>query len=241
MTLYQVGGCVRDKLLGMTPADVDYVYVSSGITIEAAYHEMREYLIFHGYTIFLETPSCFTIRAKLRGEVVDFVLARKEEYTKDSRTPICSPGSLYDDLLRRDFTVNAIALSETGEFIDYFHGREDLEARILRTPRPTIQTFQEDPLRMIRALRFSITHGFTMADDVRKAMTDSGILEKLHRTVSIERIRDELYKCFSYDTGRTLKHLTEFPSLTDILFKQEMLWLKPTTEKPRRIKMIHLA
>lgn len=232
---YLVGGAVRDEILGIDNKDLDYVFVFDDVnedqTAEECFKEMHEIIQGRG-EIFLSTPSCFTIRYKDKEtkEVKDVVMARKEiGYTPNTRTPIIVPGSLYDDLERRDFTLNALAKDENGTIIDYFNGVEDLKNGILRTPLPTEKTFNDDPLRILRAIRFSITKGFTIPSSMSITIEVYDYENKMG-VVSIERIREELLKCFKYDTLKTLIRLEEFPILKEYIFKNNILWLKPTLE-----------
>lgn len=135
---YEVGGKVRDEILGLKSKDVDYVAVPSDelrndiSSPHTMFGILEEYLKQEKFEIFLVTPDCFTIRAKFpQGHkyegVADFVMARKEVgYVPGTRTPIVVPGSLYDDLERRDFTLNALAKDEDGNIIDYFNGLEEI-------------------------------------------------------------------------------------------------------------------
>jgi tRNA nucleotidyltransferase/poly(A) polymerase len=193
------------------------------------------------FEIFLSTPECFTIRAKFpkehkySGMVADFVMARKEVgYVEGTRRPILELGTLEDDLLRRDFTLNAMAEDIDGNLIDIFGGIDDLKIGLLRTPLPAKQTMMDDPLRILRALRFTITKDFVMSDDIWEAMKQPNILKKLEQTVSGERIREELMKMMKYDTPKSLRLLMDvdeiIPGFLNLIFKDGM-WLKPTNEK----------
>jgi len=162
-------------------------------------------------------------------------MARKEVgYKPDSRQPILTLGSIEDDLIRRDFTINAMAISEDGDLIDLFGGREDLERKILRTPLPAQKTMMDDPLRFLRAMRFSITKGFEIHLDIISAMMVPGILEKLEKVVSAERVREEVYKMMKHDTVKTLDLFRQLeyviPGFTSLVFSRG-LWLKPTFEQ----------
>ena len=240
--LFTVGGCVRDKLLGLKSKDIDFTFVcEDSQTVEGGWIEMITWMKINGFEIFLETPDCFTIRAKFpkdhknAGLVADFVMARKEVgYTHGTRRPILELGTLEDDLIRRDFTLNAMAEDEDGNLIDLFGGQEDLKAGILRTPLPAGQTMMDDPLRFLRALRFSITKGFSIHTDIFKAMEQSDIKEKLRVTVSAERIREEVFKMMKHDTVKSLKLLHQvdqefLPGFIELVFDRG-LWLKPTFE-----------
>lgn len=239
---YEVGGKVRDEILGLQSKDVDYVAVPNEVLLEkykSAYEMfvvLESYLNSEKFEIFLSTPDCFTIRAKFPKNhkyqgVADFVMARKEiGYVPETRTPIVRPGTLFDDLERRDFTLNALAKDEDGNIIDYFDGMDDLKNGILRTPLPTEKTFDDDPLRILRAIRFSITKGFKIPATMAITI-DCYNYEKRMGVVSTERVREELLKCFKHDTLETLKVLNEFPMLRNYIFKNNILWLKPTLEK----------
>lgn len=240
--LFKVGGCVRDELLGLTSKDIDFTFVLDDLTqsVEDGFKSMERWMTEQGFQIFLSTPDMFTIRAKFpkddpnEGLVADFVMARKEiGYKPDSRKPILSLGSIEDDLIRRDFTLNAMAVDEDGDLIDLFGGRQDLERGILRTPLPAEQTMMDDPLRFLRALRFSITKGFDVHPDIMIAMTQPEIMEKLERVVSAERIREEVFKMMKHDTVKTLETFRKtedlLPGFTSLVFGRG-LWLKPTFE-----------
>lgn len=239
---YEVGGKVRDELLGLKSKDVDYVAVPHETLIRdvESVHTMfgilESYLKEEGFEIFLVTADCFTIRAKFPKDhtysgVADFVMARKEVgYIPGTRTPIVKPGTLYDDLERRDFTVNALAKNEDGKIIDYFDGIKHLEEKILVTPLDTKVTFDDDPLRILRAIRFSITKGFEIPLDMWYVMYNYDYENKMY-VVSDERIREELFKCFKHDTLLTIKTLEKYESLVKYMFRDNKLWLKPTFEQ----------
>ena len=239
---YEVGGKVRDELLGLKSKDVDYVAVPHETLIRdvESVHTMfgilEAYLKEEGFEIFLVTADCFTIRAKFPKDhtysgVADFVMARKEVgYIPGTRTPIVKPGTLYDDLERRDFTVNALAKNEDGKIIDYFDGIKHLEEKILVTPLDTKVTFDDDPLRILRAIRFSITKGFEIPKEMWHEIYYYDYTNKMF-VVSDERIREELFKCFKHDTLETLERLRQFSHLSDYIFRDNKLWLKPTFEQ----------
>lgn len=244
MKIYLVGGAVRDKLLGVKSNDLDYVMVlnsNDGLSIERGYAIMKQYMLDEGFTIFLETPECVTIRGKFpkghknEGITADFVLARKEiGYEEGTRRPILEIGTLFDDLQRRDFTLNALAEDEDGNIIDYFDGIKHLFLGfqgVLYTPMLATTTFLDDPLRLLRALRFCVTKGFLISEEVKKAMYNPQILIKLSQVVSQERIREEVLKMMKFDTVKTIKILTQF-ELLDICFGGEM-WLEPTMKSKK--------
>ena len=242
---YEVGGCVRDEILGLKSKDIDYVAVPSDDLLKdvSSAHTMfgilEGYLKEEGFELFLVTPDCFTIRAKFPKNhkyqgVADFVMARKEiGYIPDTRQPIIVPGTLYDDLERRDFTLNALAKDENGEIIDYFDGMWALENKLLLTPLESKVTMMDDPLRLLRAFRFSITKGFTISPRIWETCLMEGIVEKLDKVVSQERIRDEVFKMMKHDTLKTLELFERIrivnPDILKIMFGKG-IWLKPTNE-----------
>ena len=240
---YEVGGKIRDELLGLKSKDVDYVAVPTNellykdYTAEEMFKLLYADLAMEKFEIFLVTPECETIRAKFpegykyQG-VADFVMARKEvSYPPGTRIPIVQPGNLYDDLSRRDFTVNAMAKDpDTGEIIDYFGGMEDLRNRVLMTPLDPLTTLDDDPLRVLRGVRFAITKGFVIPKDLMYIIQHYPYKHKMY-VVSEERIREELTKCFKCNTIETLEFLHEIPRLRDYIFERTNLWLKPTNEK----------
>jgi len=241
--IFKVGGCIRDKFLGIDSKDIDFTFVcEESQTVDQGWSEMRSWMLERGFEIFLETPDCFTIRAKFpkdhqfSGLVADFVMARKEVgYMEGTRRPILELGTLEDDLLRRDFTLNALAEDEDGNIIDLFGGIEHLRQGILRTPMDARITLMDDPLRILRALRFTITKDFSMSDDIWEAMKQEGILKKLELTVSGQRIREEIDKMMRFNTTRSFRLLMDvdtftIPGFLELIFKDGM-WLKPTFEK----------
>ena len=243
MKFYIVGGAVRDELLGVKSKDIDYAVVLDNLdqTVQEGFAEMEAWLANNGYVAFLSTPDCFTVRAKFpKGHVnenlvADFVMARKENgYYEGTRKPILTMGILYDDLVRRDFSVNSMAKDEEGNLIDLFNGVEDLKNKVLKTPLPAHITMMDDPLRILRCLRFSITKGFMISEEIWYAMKQPEILEKLRNVVSADRIRQEVDKMMRFDTTKTLEIFREveyfIPGFTQLVFSRG-LWLKPTFEK----------
>ena len=244
MKIFEVGGCVRDEILGVKSKDIDFTVVLDNIdqSVDEGWDQMVSFLKEEGYQIFLETKDCFTVRAKFpvghvnEGLVADFVMARKEVgYVLGTRKPILELGSLYDDLIRRDFTVNALAKDMDGNIIDHFNGVEHLKKGLLVTPLNPMKTMMDDPLRILRALRFSLTKDLEVHTDIMESMKQPDILDKLKTTVSQERIREEITKMMMCDTIKTMKLLVDIDrdyikGFLNIVFKDTM-WLKPTTEK----------
>ena len=250
--IFKVGGCIRDKFIGVDSKDIDFTFVldDTNKTVEDGFAIMTKWMKDRGFEIFLSTPDCFTIRAKFpkgdknEGLVADFVMARKETgYVEGTRRPILVLGTLDDDLIRRDFTINAMAEDEDGNLIDLFNGEKDLRAKILKTPLDPMVTFMDDPLRILRALRFAVTKGLFIDKPLWDAMEQNEILEKLYKTVSQERIRDEIFKMMKFDSVAAMIILMEANgkikeavidgndlSFIEIVFNNG-LWLKPTFEK----------
>lgn len=209
---YRVGGWVRDRLLGVKSKDIDYAVEAPSFTA------MRDDIIANGGKIFVEHPQFLTIRAKMDGEDADFVLCRKEGTYGDGRRPdSVEPGTIFDDLARRDFTVNAIAMQKDGTIFDPFNGRCDLAQKKLRCVGDAYERFDEDALRMLRAIRFSITKGLSIDGEICSCLDNSALIAKLE-TISVERIREELNKCFSHSTYQTLDFLTAYSDLRDAIF-----------------------
>lgn len=209
---FLVGGFVRDKLLQRTCKDLDFVCVGDGI---AWANKVAEQLNPQPAVTIFKTFG--TAQIKIDGFELEFVGARKESYVNHSRKPEVAIGTIEDDQKRRDFTINALAIavnqSSFGKLIDPFSGVEDLQNKILRTPLFSVQTFSDDPLRMMRAIRFAAQLNFTIHAD-----TWLGIIETAERIkiVSKERITDELNKII----------LSKKPSIGfDLLYKSGLLKL----------------
>ena len=190
-TAYVVGGYVRDILMKRSvPTDIDFVTESSGIELANSVAELIDPSL--KVTIF---KTYGTAMIKLKEVELEFVGARKESYSENSRKPDVEQGTLEDDQKRRDFTINAMAISlnkeNFGELIDPFNGRLDLVKGILRTPLEPNQTYSDDPLRMMRAIRFASTLNFSIEEKSLKAIQEE--VERI-RIVSMERIMVEFNK-----------------------------------------------
>ena len=186
---YAVGGYVRDYYLHRPSSDIDVVVVGSGVDVaETLAKELggAKVAVYKTYG---------TAMVRWRDTEVEFVGARKESYRRESRNPIVEPGTLEDDQRRRDFTINAMAWcingDRFGELVDPFGGMEDLEDCIIRTPCEPDKTFSDDPLRMMRAVRFASQLGFDIDDE-----TFDGICRQAERIniITKERIAVELNK-----------------------------------------------
>ncbi|MDE3252019.1 MAG: HD domain-containing protein [Bacteroidota bacterium] len=210
VSCYLIGGFVRDKLIGRETKDADIVCMGDGIELA---HKVAA--SFHPKPAVAYFKTFGTAQIKLDDFEVEFVGARKESYRQDSRKPEVEPGTIEDDQNRRDFTINAMAISlnasDFGKLIDPFHGREAIQAQIIQTPLPPLQTFSDDPLRMMRAIRFAAQLNFTIVPETLEAITDNA---HRIRIVSQERITDELNKIM----------LSEKPSIGwDLLFRTGLL------------------
>ena len=239
MKIFEVGGCVRDELLGLESKDIDFTVVldDTSLSVDEGWDKMLMWLRSEGFSLFLETKDCFTVRGKFpkghknEGLVGDFVMSRKEVgVIPGTRKPILELGTLEDDLMRRDFTVNSLCKDEDGKIIDLFEGVYDLKTRVLRTPLDPMITLLDDPLRMLRGLRFSITKGFIIDSKLWDSMLDPRVLDKLKEVVSHERMREEITKMMKHDTIKSLKLLNKIPGLMEVVFSNGM-WLMPTTKK----------
>ncbi|MGB4444909.1 MAG: HD domain-containing protein [Dysgonamonadaceae bacterium] len=213
---YVIGGYVRDIFLRRTSKDIDFVVVGSGIALaEAVAKKMGKQSKVTVYKNF------GTAQVKYKGYELEFVGARKESYTHDSRKPIVEDGTLEDDLKRRDFTINTLALcinrARFGELVDYFNGLQDLENRIIRTPLDPNITFSDDPLRMMRAIRFASQLGF----DIHPETFDAIVVNRERISiVSAERITDELNKIILSPKPSVGFVLLEKTGLLDLVFPE---------------------
>ena len=187
---YVVGGFVRDLYLERPSKDIDCVVVGSGIAVAQALGKQlgrgAHVSVFRNFG---------TAQVKWRGTEVEFVGARRESYQRDSRKPIVEDGTLEDDLDRRDFTINALAVclneGRFGELVDRFQGLLDMEDRIIATPLDPDITFSDDPLRMMRCVRFATQLRFQIEEETAEALTRNA--ERIS-IISQERIIDELNK-----------------------------------------------
>ena len=188
---YVIGGFVRDVILERTqPTDIDFVCVGSGIELANKVSELV------GNDTKVQVFKNFgTAMLRYQDLELEFVGARKESYRSDSRKPIVEDGTLEDDQNRRDFTINALAIrlnkEHFGELIDPFDGLKDLENKIIRTPLEPNITYSDDPLRMMRAIRFATQLNFKIEESSIKAIKDNASRLEI---ISQERITEELNK-----------------------------------------------
>lgn len=238
--IFEVGGHIRDGLMGLESNDIDYcVEAESYDAMKAWIEETHPNRKGMDTSIFLETPDKFTIRAvKGPGDVRDYVLCRIEGPYSDGRRPDwVEMGTFEDDILRRDFTVNALAREAgTEEIIDIVGGLEDIRTKRLRCVGAAYERFEEDSLRILRAIRFIVAKGFRPDNEIERILLDGSFAAKLS-CVSVNRRRDEMLKCMKGHTPQMIRFLGQIhPSYTDAIFdsvvredgKVDNLWLLPT-------------
>lgn len=217
METYLIGGFVRDKILGRETKDADFVCVGDGI--ELAKEVAKQFTPIPQVEYF---RNFGTAHIKVENDFdVEFVGARKESYQFDSRKPEVEPGTIIDDQNRRDFTINALAISlnkdDYGKLVDPFNGVQDIKDGIIKTPLAPSQTFSDDPLRMMRAIRFATQLNFVIEEK-----TWQGIIDSAHRIkiISQERITDELNKIIAAPKPSIGLDLLYKAGLLQIIFPQ---------------------
>lgn len=251
MKMYLVGGYIRDKVLGRKSKDIDIAV--EGVT----YAEMKQWLIDNNFNIACEEPQFFRIKAgrnesliqqdlkfydhlggvveikasELKGKYIDFLLTRSDGLYSDGRHPDeVKPASILEDLSRRDLTFNSLALNlGTGELLDPFNGLADLEEKVVKCVGDPNERFREDPLRILRAIRFAVTLNCNEID----ATTWEGMFNNrlLLETVEPNRIRHEMNLALKTSTFHTLT-LIEPLLISGLIFnKNTGLWLKVTNEQ----------
>ena len=227
--VYVIGGYVRDCLLNRKSKDIDIVVAGSGIELA------QKVSIALGKNSKVNVFESFGTAMVQAGDYeIEFVGARKESYRRNSRKPIVENGTLEDDQIRRDFTINAMAISlnkrDYGELIDPFNGIQDLHDCIIRTPTNPDITFSDDPLRMMRAIRFATQLGFTIEPITIEAIEKNRERIKI---VSSERISDELNKIIVSKKPSVGFKLLESIGLLELIFP-ELQKLKGVDEKNGR-------
>jgi len=213
---YAIGGYVRDCLLDRRSKDLDIVCLGDGI--ELAKNVAKKLKGNPKVNVF---QNFGTAMIKSEDWEIEFVGARKESYRKNSRKPIVEDGSLEDDQNRRDFTINAMAISlnetDYGSLVDPFNGVSDLKAGIIRTPLDPAETYSDDPLRMMRAIRFASQLDFEIEEQSLKAIKQE---KERIKIVSMERIKDELNKIILSKTPSKGFELLYNTELLHIIFPQ---------------------
>lgn len=213
---YVIGGFVRDLILNRPSNDIDIVTIGSGIQLAETIAKKL------GPNIQVSIFKTFgTAMFKYQSLDVEFVGARKESYSEDSRKPVVEDGTLEEDQNRRDFTINALAIclnkDRLGELIDPFGGIQDIENKIIRTPLEPGITFSDDPLRMMRAIRFSSQLGFTIEEKTLEAISRNK--DRIH-IISKERIGEELNKIILSSKPSVGFKLLEKTGLLEIVFPE---------------------
>ena len=213
---YVVGGYVRDILLDRKSNDIDVVTVGSGIELAKKVASMlkgRKSVKYYGHF--------GTAMINVDGHEIEFVGARKESYDPNSRKPTCENGTLEDDQNRRDFTINAMAISlnedNFGELVDPFDGVQDLADKIIRTPLDPDITYSDDPLRMMRAIRFATQLHFRIEDKSFEAISRNA---KRIKIISMERVTEELNKMLMSTVPSIGFKLLDKSGLLPIIFPQ---------------------
>ena len=213
---YIVGGYVRDLLLHRQSNDIDVVTVGSGIELAKKTAELlpgKKHVKYYG--------RFGTAMINVAGHEIEFVGARKESYTADSRKPTCENGTLEDDQNRRDFTINAMAISlnenDFGELVDPFNGVQDLEDKIIRTPLDPDITYSDDPLRMMRAIRFATQLHFMIEAESFEAIRRNAQRIKI---ISMERVTEEMNKIIMSDVPSIGFKLLDKSGLLPLIFPQ---------------------
>lgn len=234
--MFLVGGAVRDLIRGEKNKDYDFAVKAQ------SFAEMRDWLGENGFEIFTEAEKYFTIRAKapkgtfvfgglnLTNTTFDFTLCRKERDYTDGRHPdTVEIGTLLDDLSRRDFTMNAIALDKEGRYLDPFNGQRDIRYGYINCVEG-VERLEEDGLRIMRALRFHVQLDFMFSRAIDAFLSDERAVEAL-KPISQDRIRQELAKSLRIDSMGTLALLYRYPLIANHIFRERGLWLEPTVAK----------
>lgn len=213
--VYMVGGVVRDLILKRERNDLDFLVIGNSLDFASKVANQL------GIQKVTKYRNFGTAHFKYENYDIEFVGARKESYHRDSRKPVVENGTFEDDIRRRDFTINAMAISlnkkDYGELIDLFNGYTDLQNKIIKTPLDPLQTFDDDPLRILRAFRFAAQLEFTVDDSILNAAKQ--MRERL-RIVSQERITDEFLKILSSPKPSTGLYLLYDSGVMEIIFPE---------------------
>ena len=235
MEMFEIGGCVRDELLGLRSKDIDFSVVLSASELDDPNFTAFQRSPYDIMVANLEASGVRIIRndeGKVIGSehltargidpkrgAVDFVLARKEGTYSDGRRPdSVEIGTLRDDIMRRDFTMNALAKSVDGNIIDMVGGVQDINDRVIRAVGSAFDRLTEDALRAVRALRFSVTKGFRIDPELAFAMETKAVTDAVRDNISDERIKDELSKMFQFHTVLAMRVMSYYPGLTAAVF-----------------------
>lgn len=238
--VYLVGGAVREIVRGFPELIKDWDFA-----IEAeSFSQMRDWINFNGFEIFVETPEYFTIRARapkgyefagidMTGKTFDFALCRSEGSYSDGRHPDeVKPGTLSEDLARRDFTMNAMAMTKDSVLIDPHNGRKSLWDATIYSVRRAEDRFNEDALRIMRAVRFAVQLDFLLSEEIASFIRTKENLDLLDQ-ISENRIRDEVEKMFNVDTIRSMWIFEDFDRLRQKVFSGNIRLIPSLKKKPK--------
>lgn len=253
LNMYIVGGAVRDNIRNNILKVVPKVKIKDiDIAVESSsYDEMKDYIISLGFKIYTENPNFGTLKVRVTPSfhnivcdwfidfdknmipnVYDFAMCRSDGVYVDGRHPqSTTPTTIENDLARRDFTINAIAYKiDSSDIIDPYNGINDIKNRVIRCVGNPCDRFEEDGLRVLRAIRFMITLQFDMNGILSHLISDSGAEYLEKSNISNERIREEVYKIFKYNLYDAIIILADFRGVTNYI-SNSMVWLKATMEK----------
>lgn len=231
-----MGGAVREIVKNNPEKIKDWDFSMEVPT----FSDMRNWLNDNKFEIFVETPDYLTMRArspkgfefagmKMEGLTFDFAMCRNEGDYHDSRHPdSVEPGTIDIDLSRRDFTMNAMAMNDDGDILDPYDGKMDIKRKTIRCVRDANDRFNEDALRIMRALRFAVQLDFELDADITFFLQDDENMDIL-RKIDQNRVRDELTKAFNINTLETLYWLEKFRHVRNTIFEDNM-WLMPTVK-----------
>ncbi|MBZ0181508.1 MAG: CCA tRNA nucleotidyltransferase [Melioribacteraceae bacterium] len=213
--VYIVGGFVRDLILERNTKEIDFLVIGDGIEYANVLSQKL------GITNLSVYKNFGTAHFRYQNVDLEFVGARKESYSKESRNPDVLPGTFEDDIYRRDFTINTLALSineeNFGELIDTFNGLSDLENKIIRTPIDPQITFNDDPLRIMRAFRFASQLNFDVVEEIKTAAEN---LKDRLKIISQERITDEFLKILASPKPSIGLHLLYYSKVMEVIFPE---------------------
>ena len=213
--VFIVGGFVRDLILNRSRNEIDFLVIGDGAAFATA---LAKLFGINKVSIF---KNFGTAHFKFQDYDLEFVGSRKESYTKDSRNPVVTSGTFEDDIQRRDFTINTLTISLNkktfGDLIDPYNGLADIKSKIIKTPLDPEITFDDDPLRIMRAYRFASQLNFAVSEDINLA---AGKLKERLRIISQERITDEFFKILASPAPSVGLKLLFYSGVMEIIFPE---------------------